>query len=184
MDLTEKTAAVHDIYRGRIVYLHEDEVTLPDGSPARREIVEHSGGVAIVPLDDDGNVYCVRQYRYAVHEHLLELPAGKLNDGEEPLECAVRELGEETGLSARELIPLGAVYPSPGYCRETLYMYLARGLEHGQQHLDEGEFLDVEKYPLETLADMSLRGEIMDAKTVIAVLKTKLFIEGNGNNHA
>lgn len=183
MDYTEKTAATHDIYRGRIVYLHEDEVTLPDGSPARREIVEHSGGVAIVPLDGEGNVYCVRQYRYAVREHLLELPAGKLNEGEDPKACAVRELSEETGLSADELIYLGAVYPSPGYCRETLHMYLARGLKSGRQHLDEGEFLDVEKHSLEKLAEMSLSGEIKDAKTVIAILKTKLYIDGNGGTN-
>lgn len=184
MDYTEKTAAVHDIYRGRIVYLHEDEVTLPDGAPARREIVEHTGGVAILPLDEDGSVFCVRQYRYAVREHLLELPAGKLNEGEDPLACAARELSEETGFTARELIPLGAVYPSPGYCRETLYMYLARGLEKGRQHLDEGEFLDVEKHSLDELVSMSLSGEIKDAKTVVAVLKTKLYIDGNGGDHA
>lgn len=183
MDYTEKTAAIHDIYRGRIVYLHEDEVTLPDGAPARREIVEHSGGVAIVPLDGEGNVYCVRQYRYAVGEHLLELPAGKLNDGEDPKQCAVRELSEETGFSAGEMISLGAIYPSPGYCKETLYMYLARELRPGRQHLDEGEFLDVEKYPLEKLVQLSLSGEIRDAKTVIAILKTKLYIEGNGGRN-
>lgn len=178
MDYTENTLSREDKFRGRIVYMHVDKVSLPDGGTAVREIVEHSGGVTVLPLDDNGNVTCVRQYRYAMGEHVLETPAGKLEKGEEPLTCAIRELEEETGFQAESFIFLGEVYPSPGYCREKLYAYLATGLKKGSAHLDEGEFLDVETHPLSELVEMAMDGRIRDAKTVIAILKTKLYLEG------
>lgn len=184
MDYTEKTLAVDEKYRGRIVYLHVDRVELPDGKATKREIVEHMGGVAIIPVDENGLVSCVRQYRYAVGEHLLEIPAGKLEEGEEPFHCAVRELSEETGYTADNYVFLGAIFPSPGYCREKLYIYLATGLRPGKKHLDEGEFLDVEKYPLDTLAEMVMRGELSDAKTVVAVLKAQRYLRENGGKNA
>lgn len=176
MDYTEKTVSVDEKFRGRIVYLHVDRVELPDGNRSTREIVEHSGGVAIIPVDGNGDVYCVRQYRYAVEEHLLEVPAGKLNDGEDPLECAVRELSEETGFSADNFVSLGFFYPSPGYCREKIYIYLATGLHGGKAHLDEGEFLDVEKYPLDTLVKMVEDNELCDGKSAIAVLRAQRYL--------
>ena len=179
MDYTEKTVSAEDKFRGKIVYLHVDRVRLPDGREATREIVEHSGGVAIIPVDDDGNVYCVRQYRYAVGEHLLEVPAGKLNDGEDPLECAVRELSEETGFSADNFVSMGFFYPSAGYCREKIYIYLAPGLHRGKAHLDEGEFLDVETYPLDTLAEMVENNELCDGKSAIAVLRAQRYLQKN-----
>lgn len=183
MDYTEERLSTDEKYRGRIVYVHVDQVKLYNGKTGRREIVEHSGGVAVIPVDEDGSVYCVRQYRYAVGEHLLEVPAGKLTEGEEPLHCAVRELGEETGLTADNYVFLGAFYPSPGYCRERLYIYLATGLKRGEQHLDEGEFLDVEKHSLDELTEMAMSNELTDAKTIIAVLKAKLYLsERDGGN--
>lgn len=177
MDYTEKTLSREDIYLGRIVELHKDKVRLPDGSEAPREIVEHNGGVTVIPVDEAGNVYCVRQYRYAFNEHVLETPAGKLEKGEDPFECAVRELGEETGFTAENYAYLGEMYPSPGYCHEVLHAYLATGLKAGKQHLDAGEFLDVEKYPLDELVEMAMKNELKDAKTIIAVLKAKRYLE-------
>ena len=177
MDYTEKTRSCEEKYRGKINYVHRDTVTLSDGAEAVREVVEHSGGVGVLPVDENGIAWCVRQFRYPFGAHLLEVPAGKLEPGESPIDCAVRELGEETGFSAEEYTYLGMLYPSPGYCHEALHIYLATGLVRGQAHLDRGEFLDVESYPLETLYRMVLRGELPDAKTAMAVLKAKLILD-------
>ena len=173
MDYTEKCLRCEDKYQGHIIYVHRDTVSLPDGSTSFREIVEHSGGVAVIPVDESGNVWCVRQYRYAFREHLLEVPAGKLNEGENPLDCAVRELSEETGFSAEKFTFLGELLPSPGYCKETLYLYLATGLKPGKAHLDPGEFLDVERHTLDELTDMVMNNQLTDAKTAMAVLKAR-----------
>lgn len=177
MDYIEKKIGSRDIYKGRIVHLHVDDVELVDGSRSKREIVEHDGGVTVIPVDSEGNVYCVRQFRYAFGESIIETPAGKLEKGEDVYSCAVRELSEETGFTAEEYVYLGEFYPSPGYCHEKLYAYLALGLKNGEAHLDEGEFLDVVKYPLDTLVDMVMNNELCDAKTIIAILKAKRYFE-------
>jgi len=174
MDYTEETLSREEKYTGKILSVHRDVIRLPDGAEAVREVVEHSGGVGVLPVDENGDVYCVRQFRYAFGAHLLEMPAGKLEQGEDPLGCAVRELSEETGFTAAEYVDLGRLYPSPGYCHETLYIYMATGLTRGQAHLDKGEFLDVEKHSLDELYDMVMRNELPDAKTAMAVVKAKL----------
>ncbi|MGI6029859.1 MAG: NUDIX hydrolase [Candidatus Heteroscillospira sp.] len=178
MDYTENKVKTLNGYRGVIVNVDLDKITLPDGSEALREVVSHPGGVSILALDSENRVVCVRQYRYCFGEHLLEIPAGKLEYGEDPMECAVRELSEETGISADEFISLGEIYPSPGFCREVLHLYLAMGLHEGEAHPDEGEFLDVLRVPFEELLEKAMSGEIRDGKTVAAILKTKIYLEG------
>ena len=158
-------------YSGVIVNVRLDRAQLENGKIVRREVVEHPGGVGILPVDDEGYCYMVRQFRYPFSRQLLEIPAGKLEYGEDPLDCAVRELSEETGFTAGELIPLGKCLTSPGFSSEVLHLYLARGLRAGKAHLDEDEFLNVEKHPLSELLAMADRNELEDGKTVIAVLK-------------
>ena len=173
MDFFEQRIDRDDKYHGIIVDVHLDHVRLNDGSISRREVVEHPGGVTILPVDEAGNCYMVRQFRYPAGHMMLEAPAGKLEYGEDHRECAVRELSEETGFSADELIYLGSFYTSPGFSSELLHIYLALGLHAGESHLDEGEFLNVEKIPLQQLSDMVMANEIEDAKTIIAILKAE-----------
>ena len=173
MDYFEQRIDRDDKYHGIIVDVHLDNVRLSDGRTARREVVEHPGGVTILPVDEAGNCYMVRQFRYPAGHMMLEAPAGKLEYGEDHRECAVRELSEETGFTADELIYLGGFYTSPGFSSELLHVYLALGLHAGESHLDEGEFLNVEKHSLQALEQMIMNNEIEDAKTIIAVLKAE-----------
>ncbi|NLH02351.1 MAG: NUDIX hydrolase [Clostridiales bacterium] len=173
MDYTETLVRHINGYNGLIINTTLDRVVLQNGEHTLREVVIHPGGVTVIPVDDEGYVYCVRQFRYPMQEHLLEVPAGKLEHGEDPLQCAIRELSEETGISASEYIYLGKVYPSPGFCREVLYIYMARGLIFGTPHPDKNEFLDIEKIHIDELVRLVMDNEITDAKTVIAVLKAK-----------
>ena len=176
MDLTERTVESKTLFDGVIVTLKVDQAQLPDGKVATREVVEHPGGVAILALDEENNVTLVQQYRYPFHQVLLELPAGKLDAGEDHRPAALRELSEETGLEAGELTYLGHIYASPGFCDEALHMYLARDLTRARQHLDEDEFLDVVTMPFDTLVEQVMSGEITDAKTVATVLKVKTLL--------
>lgn len=171
MQCIEKRLDGEVVYEGLIVKVRMDHAELENGKVVRREVVEHPGGVGILPVDDEGNCYMVRQFRYPFSRQLLEIPAGKLEYGEEPYGAAVRELSEETGFQADEMISLGACLTSPGFSGEVLHLYLARGLHAGKAHLDEDEFLNVEKHSLASLVESVMRGEIEDAKTVIAVLK-------------
>lgn len=175
MKLTEKQLSTKVIYDGVIVKLRVDEVELENKEKAKREVVEHCGAVCVLPITDDGLVYMVRQFRYAFSETILEIPAGKLDSPDEnPVEAAKRELEEETGLKAKELVYIGDFRPSVAILTEVIHMYVARGLYSGSQNLDEDEFLEVEKYPLEKLVEMVMSGEITDGKTIAAVLKVKL----------
>ena len=171
MNLNEQPMYADSKYRGRIINLRVDTALLPNGSSATREVVEHPGGVCVAALTEDGCLLFVRQFRYPYQKVLLELPAGKLDPGEDPLEAGKRELREETGAEAARYESLGELYPSPGYCGEIIHLYAATGLTFGQMSPDEDEFLEVEKIPLEEAARMVLDNEIADAKTQAAVLK-------------
>jgi len=159
-------------YDGVIVRVRLDDALLPNGKPAKREVVEHPGGVAILPLLADGRVCCVRQFRYPFGEVLLEIPAGKLEYGEDHRLAALRELQEEVGAVPARLDYLGKLYPSPGYSAEVLHLYLAQDLTMGESCPDEDEFLQEALLPLAELVDMALTGQLPDAKTAAAVLMT------------
>jgi len=171
MDYPEIEIGREDVFHGKILTAHVDTVQLVNGKTAFREVVDHNGGVGIVPVDEEGNVYLVRQFRYPIGESILEIPAGKLEKGEDPFSCAVRELSEETGFTAEHYVDLGSFYPSPGFCREKLYLYLATGLKAGKLHLDEDEFLDVVKLPFVEAVELALSPDMKDAKTVMGILR-------------
>ena len=171
MSLSEKTLSENLIFTGRIISLHVDDVELPDGNTATREVIEHPGGVCVAALNEQNELLFVRQYRHPYREILLELPAGKLSPGEDPLDCGKRELKEETGADAGHYESLGSLYPSPGYCGEIIHMYYASDLMYGEMMPDEDEFLEVERIPLKKAVQMVLDNEIADSKTQTAVLK-------------
>lgn len=172
MEFVEKTIKTEKIFDGKIIKVKVDTVELPDGKLATRELVEHPGGVAVVALDNKENVYMVKQFRKPFDKVCFELPAGKLDNGEEPRLCGIRELEEETGLKARNFEYLGEFMISPGYAKEIIYIYLATDLYEGTVHLDEGEFVEVEKHRLSDLVDMVMDNTIKDSKTVMGILKT------------
>ena len=155
-----------EIYRGRIVHLCLDEVTLPTGARVSLEVVHHPGAAAIVAIDDREEVTLIRQFRHAAGGFIWEIPAGVLNEGEKPIDCAARELREETGLVAGELDSLGSILTTPGFCDERIHLFLARGCQSSEQQLEADEVLTVSSFPFRTALDMIRRGEIQDAKSI------------------
>ncbi len=170
MNLTEKVISSQMLHKGKIVNLRVDSVELPNGKTAAREVVEHKGAVAVVPITSEGEVLMVRQYRHPVEEILLEIPAGKLDANEPPDECVKRELLEETGMVAGSLEKLFSFYSSPGFSNEILHIYVAKDLVYQGQRLDEDEFVELEKIPLNKAKEMIIQGKIKDAKTIIGIL--------------
>ncbi len=177
MKLTEKTVTSEKVFSGRLLQVYADTVELPDGSVSGREYIRHPGGVGIVALTDDRQVLLVQQHRYPYGEVVTEIPAGKRDPGEAPLTTAQRELEEETGMQAEEWVPLGAMYPSPGYTDEVDYLFLATGLHATHAHPDEDEFLDVLYMPLEEALISTMTGTLPDAKTQLALLKVARVLE-------
>ena len=176
MKLIEKTVSQEMIYQGKIINLRRDKAELEIGRIATREVVEHPGGVCVAALTPENELLFVRQFRYPYSEVLLELPAGKRDRTEAPLECGKRELREETGAIGTGYLSLGKLYPSPGYCGEIIHLYVCRVESFGSQNPDEDEFLKVERIPLNRAAEMVLNNEIPDAKTQVAVLKTQALV--------
>ena len=176
MIFEEKLISSERIYEGAIMNVRRDRVTAVKGE-AFREIVEHNGAVALVVLTDDNKIVMVRQFRYATGGAVLEIPAGKIDNGEtDPLEAARRELKEETGYTADRIIHLGNVNPSCAYSEEVIRIYLATGLTPGEQNLDEDEALEVIEMPFDEVYDMGVRGELVDSKTLAALLMAKPYV--------
>ncbi|GAE36856.1 NUDIX domain-containing protein [Halalkalibacter akibai] len=167
--LYEKTTKTKDIYKGKIIDLHLEEVELPNGKMSSREVVKHPGAVAIIPITETGELVLVRQYRKALDKVIIEIPAGKLEPGEDPLESAKRELEEETGYKSEKLDFIVSFYTSPGFANELIYMYVTDTLIKGVSHTDEDEFLDVLEVSLDEALEMVKDQRIHDAKTAYAI---------------
>ena len=170
-DFTEKTDEENCLFKGYIINLRKDRILLPNGKTAPREYVEHRGGVAVLAVDEEGCVPLVRQYRYPLRSHLWEIPAGKLEIGEDPDKAILRELREEAGLVAGCVRSLGKFYATCGYSNEIIRLYLATDLSYVGAKPDEDEFLEIKYFPIDELYEKCLSGEITDSKTIVAILK-------------
>lgn len=179
MKLEEKQISSEEIFDGVAIHLFRDEILLPDGNKGVREVIRHPGAVCVLPVTDDGDVIFVNQFRYAFNKVTLEAPAGKLEKGEEPTLAALRELSEETGLDAENLIPMGDMYTTPALIDEVIHLYLATGLTQGEQHLDKDEFINTLKMPLSKAVEMVMNGEIKDSKTQTVLLKAERYLKEN-----
>ena len=180
MNLTEKQLEKNYVFNGKIINVRQDKALLPNGKETLREVVEHRGGVCVLPMTNEGEVLFVKQFRYPYMEELLEIPAGKRDSfEEEPLECGKRELREETGAQSDNFVFLGEFYPTPGYTNEVIYIYYADNLEYGETDPDDDEFLNLVKIPFDKALEMVLSGEIKDGKTQSAILKTSILKQKN-----
>ena len=171
MDLKETLLESQPAYDGKLLHVRLDTVQLPNGKTAFREVVRHPGAVVIVPIDSDGNLRLVRQFRYPCGRAVLEVPAGKLEPSEDPFAAAQRELSEETGARAGRWTELGRLLPTPGFCDELQHLYLARDLTFGETHPDEDEFLEQVTVPFEEAVAMAADGRLEDSKSVAAILR-------------
>lgn len=174
----EKTMSRQKVYEGGIINVEQLSVLLPNGKIAKRDLVLHPGASVVVPISNNNEIYMVRQFRKPIEKTTLELPAGKLDPGEDPQVCAERELKEETGLIAGKLVYLLNVHTTPGFCNEVLYFYLATDLKQDKTCTDQDEFIQTEKVKIEKLVEMVLNGEITDAKTIIGILLVDRIIKG------
>ena len=177
MEFKEEMVSQEAVYEGVIVNVRRDKARLMDGRITNREVVEHPGGVAVFAMDDQGRVALVRQYRYPMGEETLELPAGKLEPGEDPRDSGLRELAEETGLVPGTFEDMGCLYSSPGILAERIYLYFAKDLTQGPTHPDDGEFVETVWLPYQDLVDKARRGEIKDGKTLVGILKASFLLD-------
>lgn len=177
MEFKEEMVSQETVYEGVIVNVRRDKARLMDGRITNREVVEHPGGVAVFAMDDQGRVALVRQYRYPMGEETLELPAGKLEPGEDPRDSGLRELAEETCLVPGTFEDMGCLYSSPGILAERIYLYFAKDLTQGPTHPDDGEFVETVWLPYQDLVDKARRGEIKDGKTLVGILKASFLLD-------
>lgn len=177
MEYYEKKCKEELLAKGGIVDFYKVTVELPNGKEAGRDVVKHPGASVIVPIAEDGSIYLVRQFRTPAGMEMLEIPAGKLDPGEDPKVCAERELSEETGLQGT-VTHITSYYSTPGFTDEVLHMYLATNLKAETSHPDEDEFISTEQYPIEILYEMILKGEIQDGKTIIGILMADRYLKG------
>ncbi|MEM7518088.1 MAG: NUDIX hydrolase [Planctomycetota bacterium] len=159
------------VYAGKVVDLGVERADLPNGVSVDLEVVRHVGAAAVLPIFDDGRVLLVRQWRHATGGWLLEIPAGKLDPGEDPADCARRETEEETGWVAGSLVPLGWIWTTPGFCDERIWLYAAQDLRRGEQRLEHDELLSLVEMPLAEAVEKSISGEITDGKTATLILR-------------
>lgn len=171
MHLQEKTLSVRTVYDGPVFKVTSETAEIEDGTSALRDVVHHSGGVCVIPITENNEIYVVKQFRYPFKAVTVEIPAGKVNKGESHFDCGKRELLEETGCTCEEYTYLGSLYPTPAYDTEIIHIYMAKGISRGSQNLDSDEFLDVEKIPLAKAVEMVMNNELPDSKTQIAILK-------------
>lgn len=176
MSFVEKKLQERTVYEGKVFTVRTATVELPDGNQATRDSIEHHGGAAILPLDNEGNIYLVRQYRFGIGRALLEIPAGKLEPGEDPKETACRELTEEIGFKPGKLVSLGHMELSPAYLSEIIHLYLARDLIPCEAPRDEDEFIEVVKMPFAEALEQVLNNTLTDAKTQATILKAAMIL--------
>ncbi len=173
----EKRISGKTLFEGHVFNMTLDTVELENGKTASREVVHHNGGACVVALNEKCEIYLVRQFRYPYAKEIIEIPAGKLEKGENPKDAAIRELREECGVKAENIISLGEFYPTVAYCTEVIYIYLATGLSTCEMNLDDDEFLTPELMPLQKAYEMVMSSEICDGKTITGILKTKALLD-------
>ena len=178
MNYEEKTLSKKQVFQGNIIGVESWNVLLPNGKEATRDVVTHPGASVVIPIADDGQIYMVRQYRTPINLETLEIPAGKLDKGEDPFVCAKRELKEETGLDSEDIKHLMDIHSAPGFSNEILHLYVAKNLYEGEACADDDEFISAEKYPISTLIEMIVKNEITDGKTIIGILMADKIIKG------
>ena len=170
-NLIEKKVSSENVFDGVLLHVYKDKIELPNGNEAVREYIKHQGAVCVVPVTDEMEVVAVKQYRYPIGRVTIEIPAGKLDAGENILDAAKRELSEETGVESADIEYMGGLYPSVAYTDEIIHMYVAKNLVYGEAHTDDDEFLNVVKIPLKEFVQMVMDGQIQDSKTMAAILK-------------